>query len=66
MDPTLTVSGVTLVEGGQLKKKRVIRVYGSVPSAAQKERILKLVQKRAGNAYVIMDYLFVSDVLWDR
>ncbi len=63
-DPTISAAGISLDQGGTMKKKRVLRVFGSVPSAAQKDRILKLVQRRAGNEYLIMDNLFV-ELLWD-
>ena len=40
-------------------------LYGMVPSAADKEQVLKLVQKRVGEHYVVIDNVFVSEVLWD-
>ena len=55
-----------LVENAkELHEKRVLRVFGSVPSVAQKDHILKLVQRRAGDQYMVMDNLFVSELPWD-
>ena len=59
-DPAISARGISLEVS-----RRILRVYGMVPSGAHKDRVLKLVQRHAGDHYLVIDNLFVSEVLWD-
>lgn len=66
-DTTIDARGISVDESRResLNKKKILRVRGTVMSGAQKTRILKLVQERAGEDYEVMDDLFVSELLWE-
>ncbi len=65
-DPEIDAWDIMLEESGRgFTKKKTLRVSGVVSDGAQKDRLLKLVQRRAGDSYAIMDNLFVSELLWD-
>ena len=59
-DPAISARGISLEVS-----RKILRVYGMVPSGAHKDRVLKLVQRHAGDHYLVIDNLFVSEVLWD-
>jgi hypothetical protein len=62
-DPAISARGISLEVSrkGFLKEKKILRVYGMVPSGAHKDRVLKLVQRHAGDHYLVIDNLFVSE-----
>ncbi len=66
-DPSISVRSISLdvSRKGFLHKKRVLKVSGTVTNGAQKDRVLRLAQQRAGDDYEIMDHLFVSELLWE-
>ncbi len=66
-DPSISVRTISLdvSRTGFLKKKRALKVSGTVTNGAQKDRVLRLAQERAGADYEILDHLFVSELLWE-
>jgi len=66
-DAALSVRDIRLDLGRKrfLQNKKVLMVHGTVTTGAQKDRLLKLAQRRAGEDYEIMDHLLVSELLWE-
>ncbi len=61
-DATINITDICLDESakGFFKKRRTLSVHGKVKSVDQKDRIMKLVEKHAGDAYAIVDKLSVK------
>ena len=65
-DPRINARAIRLEYAGKgLLKRKALRVSGVVSDGAQKDRVLKIVQQRAGDGFVILDNLYVSDLLWE-
>ena len=60
-DPTIYAKSLNVVASskGFLKKRRILHIYGTVESAAEKERAMKIVQRQAGDNYDVEDKIVV-------
>jgi hypothetical protein len=60
-DPTINAKSLNLVmtSRGFLKRRRILNVYGTVESATEKDRAMKIVQRQAGDNYDVEDKIVV-------
>jgi hypothetical protein len=60
-DPTINAKEINLdiTSKGFLKRRMIINVNGAVESAAEKDRVMKIVQREAGDNYDVIDKLVV-------
>ncbi len=56
-DPTIHGESLNLVvtARGFLKRRQILNVYGTTESAAEKDKVLGIVRRRAGDAYDVED-----------
>jgi hypothetical protein len=61
-DPTTNAKEICLdiTSKGFLKRRKTLNVHGSVKSAAEKDRVMKIVQREAGDNYDVVDKLAVK------
>ena len=61
-DPMINAKEICLdmISTGFLKRRKALNVHGSVKSAADKERMMKIVQREVGDNYYIGDKLAVK------
>ena len=61
-DPTINSKEICLdiTSKGFLKKRKTLNVHGSVKSTLEKDRVMKIVQREAGDNYDIEDKLAVK------
>ena len=61
-DPTLNAKDISLdmTSKGFLKRRKTLNVHGTVGSTAEKDRVMKIVQREAGDNYDISDKLAVK------
>lgn len=60
-DPLIHAKSLNLVlsSKGFLSRKRVLNIFGTTESAAEKERAVKIVQRQAGSIYDVEDKIVV-------
>lgn len=60
-DPTIHAKSLNLVVGskGFLKRRKILNVYGTTESAAEKDRAMKIVQRQAGDSYDVENKIVV-------
>ena len=60
-DPTIKAKSLNLVmtSKGFLKRGKILTVYGTVESANEKDRVMKIVQRQAGDNYVVAEKIVV-------
>jgi hypothetical protein len=60
-DPTIHTKSLNLVltSKGFLKRRKILNVYGTTESAAEKDRAMKIVQRQAGDNYDVADKIVV-------
>jgi osmotically-inducible protein OsmY len=60
-DVTLSVKDVVVeVQGGFLKKRKTLRLHGSVRSEAEKRKIHQVAMHHAGDAFEVVDEIEVK------
>lgn len=61
-DPTVNAKDISLemTSKGFLKRRKILNVHGSVKSTAEKDRVMKIVQREAGDNYDIADKLAIK------
>ena len=61
-DPTINAKDISLdmTAKGFLKRRKTLNVHGKVWSAAEKDRVMKIVQREAGDNYDVSDKLAVK------
>jgi hypothetical protein len=61
-DPTINATEIRLdvTSKGFLMRRKALNVHGSVKSTAEKDRIMSIVQREAGDNYDVMDKLAVK------
>ncbi len=61
-DPTTNAKGISLdvTSKGFLKRRKTLSVHGSVKSTVEKDRVMKIIQREAGDNYDIEDKLAVK------
>ena len=61
-DPTINAKEVSLdmTSKGFLKRRKTLNVHGTVKSTAEKDRVMKIVQREAGDNYDVTDKLAVE------
>ena len=60
-DPMIHAKTLNIVLGskGFLGRRKVLNVFGTAESAAEKERAVKIVQRQAGDGYDVADKIVV-------
>ena len=60
-DLTIDAKEINLVitSKGFLKRRKILSVFGEVQSAAEKKRVLEIVNKQAGNTFDVADKIVV-------
>ena len=60
-DPRINAREINLdiTSRGFLKKRKTLKVYGMLGSNAEKDRVLEIVKKNAGNNYDVADKLVI-------
>ena len=61
-EPTFNAKDVCLdiTSKGFLRRRKSLSVHGSVKSMAEKDRVMKIVQREAGDSYDVVDKLVVK------
>jgi len=60
-DPTIHAKSLNLVVAskGFLKRRKILSVYGTTESAAEKDRAMQIVKRQAGDNYDVADKIIV-------
>jgi hypothetical protein len=60
-DPTIHAKSLNLVVGskGFLKRRKILNVYGTTESAAERDRAMTIVRRQAGDSYDVEDKIVV-------
>jgi hypothetical protein len=61
-DPTFNAKDISLdmTSKGFLKRRKTLNVHGTVASTAEKDRLMKIVQREAGDNYDVSDKVVVK------
>jgi hypothetical protein len=61
-DPTINAKEICLdmTSKGFLKRRKTVNVHGTVKSTAEKDRVMKIVQREVGDNYDVSDKLAVK------
>ena len=61
-DPTINAKEVCLdvTSKGFLRRRKTLNVHGTAASSAEKDRVMKIVQREAGDNYDVSDRLAVK------
>jgi len=60
-DPTIHAKSLNLVVAskGFLKRRKILSVYGTTESVAEKDRAMQIVKRQAGDNYDVADKIIV-------
>ncbi|HUI69856.1 MAG TPA: hypothetical protein VL354_05000 [Spirochaetia bacterium] len=60
-DPMIHAKSLNIVLGskGFLRRRKVLNVFGTAESAAEKDRAVRIVQRQAGDGYDVADKVVV-------
>jgi hypothetical protein len=61
-DPTINAKGIRLdmTSKGFLKRRKILNVQGTVASTIEKDRVMTIVKREAGDNFDVMDKLGVG------
>ena len=61
-DPTINAKSLNLVVAskGFLKRRKILNIYGTTESAAEKDRAMQIVKRQAGDNYDVADKIVVT------